>query len=333
VIASRIPQHVDFLGHPELGALTFLHESKLDLYAPDKSSACRLLESHQHSGSRGLVLTICENPIAPEAAANYFRAVESSLDIKRVVILNWDIKNRLQALLPGWRVVPWPYFWIEQQFEKDQEFIIAAKSRRVCFLSGNMRLHRLHIWHQIRPWVQHRDVVVVNSNDTGDRSLERFCQDVAVDLDTARQQLPWTNDPAYIDQAQQGAIMNNGSIQHPGFRSWVNIVGESTARDDTLFVTEKTWKAIRSRSLAINIGDTDTVPWLREQGFWIWDQDPPMPWRQKLGMLPALMQRDDLGAEWQRHRSALRHNLDLFQDRSSMKRAAQPALDQMLALV
>lgn len=332
MISSRLPQHVEFLGYPELAQLRFLHENELGLYHADPEPVRAMLQSEQDL-ARVLVITICENPIAPEQAAVYFRNLQPWVDPGRVLILNWDINNRLQSLLPDWRVAPWPYFWIEQQFEKDQDLNLADKHQRVCFLSGNMRLHRLHVWHQIRPWAQSKDVIVVNSNYTGDRSLDLFCQDIGAEVDHVRQQLPWSNNGAYIDQAQQGAILNNGSIQHPGFRSWVNIVGESTARDDTLFITEKTWKAIRSRSLAIMIGDTDTVPWLAKQGFWIWDQDTPLPWREKLHSLPDLMQRDDLGQQWQQHRSGLRHNLNLFRDRAAMQRAARPALEQMLALI
>lgn len=327
-IASQLHR----LCRSELGQLNFLYEHQLSVYQSDISATVELIQHLKTHSPHGVVICLCDNPMPPTIMARYLDCIAAQVDPDGILVLNWDANNVVARLAPRWCIQYWPFFWLEQLSAPDQDRNVLAKSGRIGMLSGNARYHRLHLWHRIRSQTLPQDVVVVNSTQA-DSSVLNFAHDLQLDVDKVLQNLPWSNRSKYIDQVQGQPIDHNGLISHPAFRCWVNIAAESTACEDTLFVSEKTWKAIRSRSLMMTFGDRGMIPWLAQQGFWIWPCDRDVDWRHKLDIISALFDRDDLGTQWQQHRAGLDHNLAHFMHRGVIGQVIKPALECMQDLV
>lgn len=153
-------------------------------------------------------------------------------------------------LILGWAagqsdhdLVYWPYFLLEQRQEPRRSWL--RRQYRISMLSGIPRPHRLEIWQQAKQHIRHDDIVVINRFGNGYRDLDLV------------QHLPWSNHPDWIPQDQQcSAVENTASIDHPAYLACVNITAETLPDTHTLFITEKTWKAIAA----------GCIPWHGHQG-------------------------------------------------------------------
>jgi len=203
------------------------------------------------------------------------------------------------------------------------------KSRRVSFLSGSLRYHRVKLLYDIKPYILDSDVVVVNK--IGDFYWHLPKSADANQIEQWLQDLPYANLNEFYDYTGAGDTPPDGQQYnaHPAFEACVNITGE-TCWNDQVLLSEKTWKAYRSGCLVINFGPENSTDALRDLGFEIWDQyDQTGTHEHKTKLIQELMQRDDISDLYQRNLPMIQHNLARYNSDEFLKNFAQMAVDKL----
>lgn len=230
-------------------------------------------------------------------------------------------------------VALWPYWLIQQQSQ--QQYQTPARHQRISFLSGIAKPHRLRLFTNIVPWVNHQDVVVVNRLASHNH--------VDSDLIPVLEMLPWSNNPEWLDVPVKNTMVIGFSLNHhPAYSACVNITAETVNYnieknynyDSLHFITEKTWKAYRSGCLVINYG-IDTLPNTLEQcGFQIWqDYDICGTVDQKIQRIVELFKQPDIFDLYQQHIHIVQHNQQLVMSQQLALHMAKPAMTKLTTLL
>jgi hypothetical protein len=316
----------EYLGQKSLAdRLIFFEDSYLQIHLGPERTAQVVRDAVAQTG-RFPVLCFDSNPYP---LVQHYAEICQHLDPNSFFVFHPDIRPELSTQ-PN--VAPWPSWPFYQRMEKNYQ-LNKPKTRRVSFLSGSLRYHRVKLLYDIKPYILDNDVVVVNK--IGD-----FYWHLPELVDTNQieqwlQELPYVNRKEFYDYTGAGDTPPEGQQYnaHPAFEACVNITGE-TCWNDQVLLSEKTWKAYRSGCLVINFGPANSTDALRDLGFAIWDQyDQTGTHEHKTCLIIELMKRDDIQYLYQQNLPMVKHNLALYNSDAFLKKFAQMAIDKLENLV
>jgi len=259
----------------------------------------------------------------------HYAEICQHLDPESFFVFHPDVRPALSTHL---NVAPWPSWPFYQRMEKNYQQG-KPKTRRISFLSGSLRYHRVKMFYDIKPYILDRDVVVVNKIGNFYWHLPESA-DISL-MDKWLHDLPYSNKKEFYDYTGAGDVPPNEQHHnsHPAFEACVNITGE-TCWDDQVLLSEKTWKAYRSGCLVINFGPKNSTDALRDLGFAIWDQfDQTGTHEHKTQLIIDLMKRDDIEHLYQQNLSMIEHNVALYNSDAFLKKFAQMAIDKLENLI
>ena len=208
----------------------------------------------------------------------------------QVKILHHDIQSFFQPS----EFVYFPHFFLQQRQMYDNQQV-SPKQWRFSFLSSNMRFHRLWFYQQVKSYISDQDCFSVNSGLWGHSdhnfmvSYSNFFLGQEVDL---MSDLPFYHAHAKDNFSSPGinSFEVDWTNKHPAYASMFNILGESVCDDEQVFYSEKTWKAIRSRCIHVNLGCQKANYYFRKLGF-ITDYDVDLPLIDKVKWIKENMQK------------------------------------------
>lgn len=316
----------EYLGQQSLSdRLLFIDDSYLQIHLGPERTACVVRDAVARTG-RFPVLCLDSNPYPLE---RHYAEICQHLDPRSFFVFHPDIRPELSTQ-PN--VAPWPSWPFFQRMEKNYQQD-KPKTRRVSFLSGSLRYHRVKLLYDIKPYILDSDVVVVNKIGNFYWHLPE-----SADLNQMEQWLqglPYANCKEFLDYTGAGDTPPDGQQynSHPAFEACVNITGE-TCWDDQVLLSEKTWKAYRSGCLVINFGPENSTDALRDLGFEIWNQfDQTGTHEYKTQLIIDLMKRDDIEHLYQQNLPMIQHNVALYNSDEFLKRFAQMAIDKLENLI
>ena len=304
------------MSRPDLAQhTTWLHENEFMSVCLDSQGSRDRLRRHVLDqvvpGTRP-VLCMDGNPFDIDRV---MARINVSFDPPEVFVLHWDATRP-----PSRNTAYWPIFFLDQRLSRLPP--TQTRQSRISMLSGRMRSHRLRAFQSVRPYIQPTDVIVVNRIGAGFPPLD---PDVA-DLEN---ELPFATQLEYIDHDQDSiGTHDHNIIAHPAYRACVNVTAETLGPTAGIFVTEKTWKAIRAECLPYHFGCLGIPQYLEDLGFLPW-MSQGRTWQDQLQDLVLLFQRRDLPEVWHESRNITQHNLALFQSRELHDILTQPALRQI----
>jgi hypothetical protein len=232
----------------------------------------------------------------------------------QVKILHYDIKSFFEPC----GFVYFPHFFLQQKQMCDNQQM-SPKRWRFSFLSSNMRFHRLWFYQQVKSYISEQDCFAVNAGPWRDSdhnrmvSHSKFFLGQEVDL---MSDLPFHHAHAKDDFGSPGidSFKVDWTNAHPAYASMFNILGESVCDDEQVFYTEKTWKAIRSRCLHINLGCQKANYYFRKLGF-ATDHDVDLSLIDKVKWIKDNMQKwswEQSQDIYYRHVDVIEHNYHRF---------------------
>jgi hypothetical protein len=316
----------EYLGQQSLAdRLIFFDDSYLQIHLGPERTAQVVRDAVARTG-RFPVLCLDGNPCPLE---QHYAEICQHLDPRSFFVFHPDIRPELSTQ-PN--VAPWPSwpFFQRQEVNYQQD---RPKTRRVSFLSGSLRYHRVKLLYDIKPYVLDSDVVVVNKIGDFFWHLPK-----AVDtnlLEQWLQDLPYANRKEFLDYTGAGDTPPEGQQfnAHLAFEACVNITGE-TCWNDQVLLSEKTWKAYRSGCLVINFGPANSTDALRDLGFAIWDQyDQTGTHEHKTQLIIDLMKRDDIEHLYQQNLPMIKHNVAWYNSDAFLKKFAQMSIDKLENLI
>ena len=313
----------EYLGQQSLSdRLIFFDDSYLQIHLGPERTAQVVREAVTRTG-RFPVLCLDSNPYPLE---RHHAEICQHLDPDSFFVFHPDIRPELSTQ-PN--VAPWPSWPFFQRMEKNFQ-LGRPKTRRISFLSGSGRYHRIKLFYDIRPYITPDDVIVINKIGNFPASVP--CNTLSpAQIEQWWYDLPYVNRKEFYDYTGAGDTPPEGQQYnvHPAFEACVNITGE-TCWNDQVFLSEKTWKAYRSGCLVINFGPKNSTDALRDLGFEIWNQyDQTGTHEHKTSLIIELMKRDDIEHLYQQNLSMVQHNVALYNSDAFLKKFAQMAIDKL----
>jgi hypothetical protein len=202
------------------------------------------------------------------------------------------------------------------------------KFLRFSFLSSQVRFHRLWLFQCAKSFITDQDCFVVHKTN-----YRNYDSNFAITH--SKQYLGYAADlyqdiPYYSPGSQDEFVdifandVGNGgdhNINHPAYSAVFNITGETSVESDQIFVSEKTWKPIRSMSLPLCLGNPNTNAMLQRWGFET-GHDQDLPLLEKIHWISGLM-RDWDHAEclkfYNHHEDVVKHNYYRLHDAGLLK--------------
>jgi len=312
-------QQFDYLGFEKLASqLAFVNDSLLKPYQNQIETDAELILRCGKETGRLPVLTLDSNPYNVDS---YVQKLNQYLDNKKYFVFHSDIRQS-----QSWHnnVAPWPSWLMYQHFLPDDQ-LDKPKTKRISFLSGLPRPHRILLYQNIKKLVTDQDVVVINSFQA-----HRFYP-----KNQAHDDIPWANRIEYLDTAQTEYNANNqANNNHPAYEACVNITGETLGTGCQVLPSEKTWKAYKSRCLVINYGVAEMPDWLSSVGIEIWQPfDRPQLIKNKTQSIVELFQRDDIFEIYNKNLYMIEHNRNLVMSKSFCHLLAKPAISKIESLL
>lgn len=171
------------------------------------------------------------------------------------------------------RIVYFPTFYFTQLQETNYQTF--DKEYRFSFLSNKPRFHRVYFYHIVNDVISDDDCFSVkNQAFNGGWWKEMYINDMREAIGTydnsIEQGLPFITQNALICNKELntvGSLTNDHSNKHIAYNSYFNITGETDNTFGRVFLTEKTWKAIRSGVIPIFLESCSTFDALERIGF------------------------------------------------------------------
>jgi hypothetical protein len=279
----------------------------------------------------------------PHPLEKYYAEICQHLDPDSFFVFHPDIRPEFSTQ-PN--VAPWPSWPFYQRQEKNYQQD-RPKTRRISFLSGSSRYHRIQLFYDIRPYITPNDVVVINKIGNFSESVPRPALSRG-QIEQWWYDLPYANKKEFYDYTGTGIddpLDGQHYNSHPAFEARVNITGETCwpirfreefQWNDQILLSEKTWKAYRSGCLVINFGPEKSTDALKDLGFEIWDQfDQAGTLEHKTRLIIDLMKHSETDIEYfyQQNLPMIKHNLELYNSDAFLKKFAQMAIDKLENLV
>lgn len=195
------------------------------------------------------------------------------------------LSHNLQSFFDSSQEIYFPWFFLQQR--QLPNYQTSAKQYRFSFLSNQLRFHRLWFYQEAKTHIIDNDCFAVHFD--ADKSPEynfvmSYCEQILGHRRDLTLDLPFFHThakDAYAQSLPQDRSKVDWSNAHPAYASIFNITGESTCEDYQVFLTEKTWKSIRSQCLTINLGSQYTNHYLQRLGFDT-TQDVDLPLKDKV---------------------------------------------------
>lgn len=312
-------QQFEYLGFETLSKhLAFIHDSQLQICQNNIKADVDLIRQCQQQTGRLPVLTLDSNPYN---VALYIEQLNQFLDPHSYFVFSSDIRPTESFWT---NAAPWPSWLLYQHFLPDNQQD-HPKSKRIGFLSGVPRQHRINLFRKIKPLISDQDVVVIN---TFSSSIVNTDAEWLVDL-------PWTNNSEYFDTPQTASeARDQAHNHHIAYRACVNITGETLGTGNMVLPSEKTWKAYKSGCLVVNYGTQQMPDWLRSVGIEIWqDFDQSQPYQQKIALIQQLFQQQDLFEIYQKNKSMVDYNKNLVMSKPFVSKLASMAINKLICLI
>ena len=155
-------------------------------------------------------------------------------------------------------IVYFPTFYFTQLVHTNYQTI--PKKYRFSFLSNKPKFHRIYFYYIVKNNINtSTDCFSVNNEAFGRKWYkERYIQEMTKTLGfynpVMEQTLPYITSNAEKCNQELNTINDHSSDisnKHIAYNSYFNIVGESDNDPNKVFITEKTWKAIRSKVVPV----------------------------------------------------------------------------------
>lgn len=243
-----------------LSKFTLVHENELSM---DLQSDLITLEQYK---DKNVLLMYDSNPVWD--FEKYF--LELTKHTENVYLSS---ANMLNLWNDHPKIVYFPVFFFTQLQEPN--FQTKDKNYRFSFLSNKARFHRIYLYHKVKDIISNDDVFKV-SNDAFRRDWwkQKYIFEMKKTLDyydkTIEESLPYETENSILCNKQLNTfddLTNDHSNRHIAYDSCFNITGETDIEEGYVFVTEKTWKAVRSYVIPIFLESSDTFNSLKELGF------------------------------------------------------------------
>ena len=276
----------------------------------------RMLTNMLDQDSRTILLSVDRNPIDVDfsnRSLGYLNKVQNQFDGK-VKILSFDLNMLYSRKLTNF--VYFPVFLAGQLLEKDYQKNLDKKFR-FSYLSRQARFHRLWFYQNAKFYFGSHDIVGVECLNYNNQlsnynnipaDLDRFLNRSVDLLADVPFRSPGVSEN---DDIEDVPIWDN---QHPAYNAVFNINGESSNQDDVIFLTEKTYKAIRSQCMLLTLGNPGTKQALTRLGFDLpWDKDLPLI--EKINWLTDLIKNNtiqDCQAIYRVNLPCIEHNYHRF---------------------
>ena len=321
-------QHFDYLGQADIGhKLAFINEGLLKLNCGDIAGNADLIHRCRKETNRLPVLALDTNP---HDVTEYLNQLYQYIDPGEFFVFGPDARTELFA---DPNLAAWPSFLCNQQLVQNFQ-LNYPKKYRISYLSGTLRYHRLKLFKDIKPWVQHNDIVVINCFTN--QNFYNTIEDTPVNIDEYIADLPWQSIPGLIDSDQNAMHASDHQTNcHPAYAACVNITGETASPfKDQVFVTEKTWKAYVSGCLVINFGVKDLPSTLSNFGIEIWSEyDGCDHIDDKICSIVDLFQRDDIFELYRQKQEMVKYNQNLVCSKQFVKNLAMPAIEKLKDMI
>ena len=229
--------------------------------------------------------------------------------------------NALHFFEGNKQLIYYPAWFFQQRQQRNFQKSKKNKKYRFSFLSNQPRFHRLYLYQLCKSYISDQDCFAVSLNNFASQKshLQAHVQehlgsaiDITVDLPFAS---TMAKDRYYKSLTRNSTVVDY-SNRHPAYQAMINITGESGFESDQVFITEKTWKPIRSKCLTITYGNEHTVDVLKRFGFQsnqLLDQDDNIV--NKAQMIADQMQSysyEDCCKIYQHSSKILQHNMERF---------------------
>jgi len=161
--------------------------------------------------------------------------------------------NNLWSAHPN--IIYFPIFYLDQLNRKNYQNY--NKEYRISFLSNVARFHRVYFYYKVRHSINHAtDCFSVRGITSAERLFyQTNMKHIIGKYDTEiEKNIPFATPSAStcneINNTLNKKIIDNTN-QHTAYNSYINVVGESDISIGKVFLTEKTWKAVRSRCIPV----------------------------------------------------------------------------------
>jgi len=181
---------------------------------------------------------------------DYFNTLYDNF--KDVYLASADLKS-MWGQHPN--ILYFPIFYLEQLTHTNYQNY--NKKYRVSFLSNVARFHRIYFYYSVKDFIDNNDCFSVK-DFTNDFEIECFKNDMMNILGVYDKNIECT-----IPFATKNAVICNNlnnttdkesidfTNKHVAYESCINVVGESDITQNKVFVSEKTWKSIRSGCIPV----------------------------------------------------------------------------------
>jgi len=243
-----------------MSKFTLVHENEL---SKNLESDLNILQKYKH---KNVLLMYDSNPVWD--FEEYFLELAEHTD--NVFLSSANMLN-LWGSHP--KIVYLPTFYFSQVQHKN--FQTENKNYRFSYLSNKARFHRIYFFHRVKEHMIEEDVFKV-SNDAFRRDWwkQKYNFEMKKWLGkedkTIEESIPYESENSILCNQQLNTfddLTNDHSNRHIAYDSCFNITGETDIEKGYVFVTEKTWKAVRSSVIPIFLESSDTFDSLSELGF------------------------------------------------------------------
>ena len=183
------------------------------------------------------------------------------------VVLSGDVTYFLR---PTKHICFFPFWYLVQRYVYKTSATATSQPRRykVSSLNNNSRYHRVENFVKLKE-KPYFDQLLFTMNSPWNESLEKHStptewwnNDIVTKFELLRTALPLQPKDRHPAHA----------ITHPAYtNSYVNYVTETSTLNNTIIVTEKTWKPIMSGQLGLWLSNPGAVDFLRSIGFDVFD--------------------------------------------------------------
>jgi len=300
--------------------IVFEHELFLWEITPEQHAQnSTTLTQQYHEHGKPLLLMLESNPFT---TANYTYIL--TLAKTHGVPVKIFSSNVLDYFGNDPDLVYYPTWYCQQSLERNYQ-LGKNKKFRFSFLSSQARFHRLYLYQQCKQWITPEDCIAVHANNYEiqqhfiSRDMQQHLHS-QIDLLADVPCVSNVGDDSFYSIMQSNQDQINYHVdftnQHNAYAAMINITGESNTDPDHVFLSEKTWKPIRSRCLTMSLGNDQTVTILNKLGFHIPESvDPELPLMEKISDIVqkmSLWSFDDCCTIYNAHSEALEHNQNWF---------------------
>ena len=242
---------------------TLVHENTL---SKSLDSDVAYLQDLVNSTGKKALLMYDNNPVWD--MEDYFLLLSSQFSD---VYLSSANLNNLWSEHPN--IVYFPTFYFTQL--KHTNYQTYTKEFRFSFLSNKPRFHRIYFYYITKNNISNTDCVSVNNSAfDGQWWKESYVRDMYNAIGkydkSIEAGLPFATANTLecnIKLNTIGSRTNDHSNKHIAYNSYFNVTGETNITPGRVFLTEKTWKAVRSNVIPIFLESSSTFNALERLSF------------------------------------------------------------------